>query len=297
MPIDWQRNQQLFRRLSRLLGKVARHPQPEAVHHFRTTARRLEAVFDALEPSPDKAHRKLLKQVTKLRRRCGRLRDVDVQLDALRTLKQGRETTHKQRLLRHLERLRTKREEKLQAALTDKSIHKLRARLRKIATSLSSPRAAAAARPLPQLDPLPEALRLFATMVRGHGPLTEDTLHQYRIHGKRVRYLAEMAGNHPRVKEVVKQLKRMQDAIGVWHDWWDLTRTAEDLFADRANLPLVLALDNITRAKFQEAVRISTEVKRTLLALHRALVTERRKPVPVPVPAPNPDPLPEAATA
>lgn len=282
MPVDYQRNQLLFRRLSRALGQVSKHPRPDAVHQFRTTARRIESLLDALAASPDPDARKLLKRVGRIRRRAGRLRDVDVQMAALRTLKLGRETERKQRLAKFLENQRARREKKLLAALDPDTIRKLRKRMRRVALAVAAPPTTNGAKPAPALEPVPEALRRFAAFVRSHGALTEATLHQYRMDGKRIRYMAEMAGDDPVGKQVVHELKRMQDSIGDWHDWFALTQTAQEVFAPASECPLLSALRNITRAKFNQAVRVATEVKRNLLSIHRSLAAQRRRPAPAP---------------
>ncbi len=276
--IDWERNQLLFRRLSRTLGKIARKPQPEAVHQFRTTARRLESVLGALAPEPSRNQRKLLKQIGRVRSRAGRLRDVDVQIAALATVKLTTETVRKQRLMKSLAEMRSRREKKLLASLEARDVRKLRERLWQAAFELgiSGRRTAAEApvraRPEPALDPVREALRRFAAMVREHSALTEETLHTYRIKGKRARYLAEMAGSSdPAAAEIVAALKRMQDAIGDWHDWWALAGTAEKVFAEPQPCPFVMAIRNIMHARFDAAVRVSTEVRRRLLAMQRSL--------------------------
>lgn len=293
MPVDWERNQRLVRRLSRMLGKISRKPQPEAVHQFRTTARRLESVLDALAPTPDRSQRKLLKQLGRVRSRAGRLRDVDVQIAALSTVKLTTETTRKQRLMKVLTELRGRRERKLLQILEAGDLRKLRRRLRQSAADLGiTPRAvahevasaSACPRPQPAVEPVREALRRFAAIARDRGPLTEESLHAYRMKGKRIRYLAEMAGDDPAAQAIVAELKRMQDAIGEWHDWWALAGTADKVFAEPQPCSFVLALRNIMHAKFDEGVRVATEVRRELLARHRSL-PKRAAPARAPRPA------------
>jgi CHAD domain-containing protein len=91
--------------------------------------------------------------------------------------------------------------------------------------------------------------------------MTEKTLHQYRVVGKRARYLAEMASEDPEAKRLVDQLKRMQDVIGDWHDWLKLTQKAEGLFGEVQDSALVAALSNITRAKFRLALDALRETR------------------------------------
>ena len=284
MAVDHQRTQHLFKRLSQLLGQNATRPHPEAVHDLRTISRRLEALLDALSTEPDRPQRKLLRRLKRLRRRAGRVRDIDVQVLALRTLKIGRDSGRKAQLARHLSDRRSRRERKLQKALDSETVRDLRRRLARVQKALlappppSRPLTAAAAAPAapanpPQkeeVQPVSLALRMFSTIAKQQGAFTEATLHRFRNRCKRVRYVAEIAGDDPEAKRIVNPIKRMQDAIGDWHDWLTLTQTAQKLFAEPVDSPLLAALRNVTRAKFMEATRHASELKRNLLGRAQA---------------------------
>ena len=284
MAVDHQRTQHLFKKLSQLLGQNATRPHPEAVHDLRTISRRVEALLDALSTEPDKAQRKLMRRLKRLRRRAGRVRDIDVQILALRTLKIGRDSGRKAQLARHLNDRRSRRESKLQKALDSETVRDLRRRLARVEKALlaplpaSRPVTASAATPpaLPkppqkeEVQPVSLALRMFATIAKQQGAFTEATLHRFRTRCKRVRYVAEIAGDDLEAKRIVNPIKRMQDAIGDWHDWLTLTQTAQKLFAEPVDGPLLAALRNVTRAKFVEATRHASELKRTLLGRAQA---------------------------
>ncbi|MCI0355516.1 MAG: CHAD domain-containing protein [Acidobacteria bacterium] len=285
MPIDQQRTRSLFLKLNRLLSRVPAHPTPEAVHQLRTTTRRVEALLETLSSDADRNQRRLARSLKRVRRRAGRIRDLDVHQAALRSLKIGRDSTRKQQLMNQLAERRSRQERKLLKRLDAASIGDLRKRLRRAAQQVLRPangrrRAKAAAtnpdhRPRPVEEPLAQALRLFAKLARETGPLTDANLHQFRTRCKRVRYVAEMGGDTREIQNVVKEFKRLQDAVGIWHDWLTLTRTADQLFAGASDSALLNALQNITRAKFVEALRTASDVKRNLLAIR----------VPVPRPA------------
>ena len=74
----------IFQRMDRALLRLAAEANPEAVHSFRTTSRRLETLLLRLLPACDRKQKKLLKLLGRVRRRAGRIRDLDVQLAALR---------------------------------------------------------------------------------------------------------------------------------------------------------------------------------------------------------------------
>lgn len=264
-------------KLNRLLSRVPKNPTPEAVHQLRTTTRRIEAMLETLVPS-QRSQRKLARSLKRVRRRAGRIRDLDVHQAALRSLKIGRDSTRKQQLLTELTERRSRQERKLLKRLDAASVGDLRKRLRRAAQEILRPangrrrsRTSAASnpgpRPKPVEEPLAMALRRFARLARETGPLTDANLHQFRNRCKRVRYVAEMGGDHREVEQVVKEFKRLQDAVGTWHDWLTLAQTADKLFAGASDSALLHALENITRAKFVEALRTASEVKRNLLAI------------------------------
>ncbi len=276
MPFDLERNQALFARMDGLLAKTRARPLPERVHQVRTTARRLEALTEALCPEPRGTEKKLLKRLARLRRRAGKVRDLDVQIAALRTLKIGRESERKAQLLEALADERRRREQRFTAALDKQNVRKLRNKLRAAASDLLPPGLSdAAAAPwagvaTAALDPVPLALRRFAALSRGQRGFSEANLHAFRTACKRIRYIAEMAGNDPLARRVVELLKRIQDQAGEWHDWSTLSGAAEKLFASSAASPLIAALRNITRAKFAHALNVVADSRRQLLALARS---------------------------
>jgi CHAD domain-containing protein len=79
-----------------------------------------------------------------------------------------------------------------------------------------------------------------------------------------------MAGEGPRVAAVIEPLKRIQDAIGVWHDWLTLAATAESVLTPSGQAPLLSALRTSTRSKYLEALRITADDKRVLLEMHES---------------------------
>jgi CHAD domain-containing protein len=259
MPVDQERSRSAFAKLSRQLAKLAIKPAPENVHKFRTYGRRVEALLDELVADPNRNEKKLLKQLSRLRKRAGRVRDLDVQISALRNLKIPQEPGRKAQLLRTLAEERVKQEKKLAKTFDDETVRELRRRLKRATSHIEIPEST---------EPLNLALRQLARLGHEHGAMTEKTLHQYRVVGKRARYLAEMARKDPEAERLVEQLKRMQDVIGDWHDWLKLTQKAEDLFGGVQDSALVAALSNITRAKFRLAVDALTEI-RALLAAKR----------------------------
>ncbi len=76
-----------FRSLKQDLVKLSSKPRAENVHRFRTGTRRLQILLGELSPKIDRNQKKLLKLLGRIRKRAGKVRDLDVQLAALRSLK------------------------------------------------------------------------------------------------------------------------------------------------------------------------------------------------------------------
>ena len=140
MTVDNARSLALIRKLDQLLAQTHAKPQPERVHLIRTTARRLEALLETLGSGADRKERKLSKRLKRLRQKAGGVRDIDVQIAALRKLKIGREQERKARLMQTLNEERSQREQGLAKALADKDVRKVRKALHRWSARICWPR-------------------------------------------------------------------------------------------------------------------------------------------------------------
>src|SRR5882724_6743201 len=266
MPIDEARTRSLFKKLDRTVRKVSSDSSPEDVHQLRTTIRRIEAIMEELVPDPARSDRKLLKQLARLRKRAGHVRDMDVQLAALRTLRIGDDSEQKRQLMGALAARRDKWSKKLSSVL-DKDDKKFRKNLRRTAQE-----PALYGR---KFEPVLNSLRMFAQLSRTQGPATEEVLHQYRVRSKRIRYLAEMAGYTPEAKAVLAPLKKLQDAIGEWHDWDELKKRAASMFSQSRSSALQNVLRAVTSTKLNDARRVAEEAKSALLAIYQNMLAAK----------------------
>lgn len=252
MPIDKKLSRLILEKLDRELGKLGRKPAPERVHKFRTNSRRVEALLSEVALSHQGNDAKLLKRLARLRKKAGRLRDLDVEIAALRALRFPQANGHKSQVMEALVKERAKREKKLAKASDRATIDQIRKRLRRSAKSLALPA---------NREPLTLTLRKLRELSRNGAPLTEKMLHQYRIIGKRARYIAELASDDPDAKRVIDQLKHMQDVIGDWHDWLKLSQKAEKILGGVRDSSLVAMLRNVTQAKFRQSVEAVREIR------------------------------------
>jgi CHAD domain-containing protein len=252
MSITAKRSRLVFQRLEQDLVKLPSKPRAESVHRFRTGTRRLQILLGELSPKLDRSQKKLLKMLARIRKRAGKVRDLDVQLAALRSLKIPREPRRKTQMVNHLIELRSEQEKKLRKAADKETVREIRRRLKRASKNF---------RPEASRDPLAVARGMLEAINRSDAPVTEELLHQYRILSKRARYAAEFAEPSAEAVEFIAGVKRMQDALGDWHDWFTLTQTAGEHLGEVRESSLVAELHNVTGAKFRHAVAVLSQMR------------------------------------
>jgi CHAD domain-containing protein len=240
-----ERGRLIFRKTERELSRLTSDQHAEAVHGFRTATRRLEILLEQLLCLQDRNNKKLLKMLNRIRRRAGKVRDLDIQLAALRSLKVPLEPRRKTQLMQRLIELRVQHEKRLSKLLTKDEVRDIRRRLKKASKSAGGK----AGR-----DPLQVSREILRSVPRPEGSPSDEALHQYRVAVKRARYAAEFAAKSREAAQLVAGLKRLQDALGNWHDWMTLTETATEQFGDVNQSTLVAALNNVMRGKRRHAV-------------------------------------------
>jgi len=279
MSIESERSRLIFQKTERALRKLSSGQEAESVHGFRTASRRLQTLLEQIIPVRNRNQKKLLKMLDRTRKCAGKVRDLDVQLSALRSLKVPQEPRRKTQLTHGLIELRAKHEKKLRKMLTKGMIREIQKRLKRASRELKSGA---------DLDPLTVARTMLAQVVRPAGPVTEKVLHQYRIVVKRARYAAEFASKSTAAVQMIAQLKRLQDALGNWHDWLTLTKTASRRIGDAHQSSLVAALHNVTGSKFRQAVAalsnspmLQTPSKSVSMVLEQSRKPGTKSPMPV----------------
>lgn len=246
MSIARERGKTIFRKMERELLRLSSEQEAENVHSFRTTTRRLQTLLELI-PSHDRNQKKLLKMLERIRRRAGKVRDIDVQLAALRSLKVPLEPRRKTQLIERLIEVRAEQEKKLRKLLRAHNLRELRKRLRGTAREIEFGSVR---------DPLALAKNMLASAAPTDGSITDEALHRCRLAVKRARYAAELAPKSAETTRFLAQLKRLQDTLGTWHDWLTLTDTAIAQFGEVNQSPLVAALHNVTRGKFRQAADV-----------------------------------------
>lgn len=199
----------------------------EALHDFRVSLRRLRSVLRAFRGYLDhEVPRKLRRSIRDLAQLTNSARDAEVLLDWV--------AGHQDKLApsQHVgahwfrRRLQTQRDDgyETSASAIRRRYPRLERRIRRrLAAAAHNPWGATESRPT-FADALAdlitaEVASLDSALDAIIGPKDRPTVHQARIHAKRVRYLLELiTGEFGAAASAVSRLKKLQDVLGNLHD-------------------------------------------------------------------------------
>lgn len=239
--------------LSKAVSKLSDEATPKSVHRLRTTIRRMESLVSYVNPDLGKKLERSLEKLESLRKRAGKVRDFDVQRELLEQIGNGSTAKDRKALTVILDKKRERQAVRLRAAVKKLADTKFLSRIERIAEKLVG----GPSGPNRPLAPLEEA-RLQLARIAGdfsfHQSVKPSRLHQARIQLKNVRYLAELAEESPEQKSFIVELKKVQDAVGEWHDWEELAGLAEKRFADRVNCALLREVRALFAARQSAAI-------------------------------------------
>ena len=253
MTLLEKRSERLRTGLFSTLAQLGSEISPKRVHRLRTTIRRIESLFAFAQPELSRKEAKALEDLTTLRRRAGRVRDLDVQLGLLDAIGNTSTAADRRLLDGLLRRKRDKQMERLSTVVAE-------AREQRIRALFDAVVAQAAEAPLlldESAEPFERAKRELQELAAEYAPQTmpkAGALHEIRIRLKKIRYLAEVSEESPDQKEFLMAIKSAQDTLGAWHDWDELARTAEKQFGGRTNCPLLVEIRALFAAKRSAAI-------------------------------------------
>ena len=301
------------------LVKCAADPDVDAVHDTRTGTRRLQALLDNLVremPAGEAGERvrdaakALMRQLKRIRRTAGTVRDLDVHrklleklaakalgemdesekeepaagnepprlgaLDVLETPEAGLRMTplhkHADDLDAWLKHQRAAHADQLRAQAAD-----LVAKFDKRRANLEDAMEATPQRRRAQ-PPAALALDSFARLATEMQLLDAGNLHDFRKGAKKARYVAELAEQaDAHAGAVGKALKKLQDEIGDWHDWLVLADEAHAALEEDA-----AELTGLIEAKREEhfvaAMKTAARLRGRLMGEWLAAGTAKRRP-------------------
>ena len=231
-----------------LLARSAHKPSPGAVHDLRVATLRLQAGIEYWagrrhdHPLAREAAR-WIAQARKLRAVLGPVRGADVSLKQLKSLREeiltssGGAAANDSQCIRQIEKLEreVKRARRTGARELVDWLEKRGTRLERKIVRLE--------KALDQLNPFPPGCGrvLLSEFLSGHAStrskLDRKTLHEFRKQLKNVRYITEISASGERSQKVLSvPLRKLQSALGEWHDRDSLVRTARRALGARAKL-------------------------------------------------------------
>ena len=269
MALDANRAEKPVRKLRKLLKKMPAMPGADDIHDFRTSSRRIEATLWAL--SLDSRHncRRILKEISRLRKRAGNVRDMDVLTDYLLSVSCPQEEKKcSVQLLEYLGARRQKYAKKFDSA-REQYASELNKRLKRTSRQL--------VKILPsngKKDPdgdsasaevTASALKLLADLAQPPR-LGKTNLHPYRLKVKELRNLLQMAENSDQ-QEFVRSLGEVKDAIGEWHDWEELVAIAREVLDHGPSCQLLRELRRIGDTKCRQALALTETMRKNFLRM------------------------------
>lgn len=231
-------------------GKLAKDVSSKSVHRLRTTIRRTESLVAFVHPDLGRKQQKAMEVLAELRKRAGKVRDLDVQVDLIGDIGNGSTAGDRKVLTDFLKARRAKQADRLSSLIAKTKDTRLFSQLHRIAekVGMASLEATGMA-----LDQAIEQLSKVAAEYGAHRSHRPSALHQVRIKLKMIRYLAELGEESAEQQRFLEELKQVQDALGAWHDWEELFKTAEKHFGERLNCPLLLEVRALLAARYAAA--------------------------------------------
>lgn len=250
-----------------LLERTSRRASKKDVHRLRTTVRRLEVRLTA-------APSKIANSLKKLRKKAGKVRDLDVHLDLLQPpLLDGRKLSgaadsrlRPQAELRSILQKRRDRQRRALRALAKQSAPLLERRLPELIEGRTAP--AVAVEHARQLAS--RARQRFLQMTKTI-PEDEQRLHRLRIETKKLRYSLEPLQSFEQAAELAEKFRQVQDAIGDWHDWVTLEQLAQKRLRASDAAPVLAALHARVGREFRRCRRSAQSVRSWIMGSRPAL--------------------------
>lgn len=238
-------------RLLALLQKLPTHSGKVTVHRLRTTVRRLEARLG-------KCPSKIARALRSLRKRAGKIRDLDVHGGLLKPTLLSRTQANREALSQLRDILMGKRDRHLESL---RCVVAEAAPLLVDKLPLLAEEASATIFGVDEPHARVERARLRYMQWTRNVPDDPERLHRLRINTKKLRYSLESLEDSTEAAELVAKFKRVQDAIGSWHDWATLSQLAERKLESSETEPLRAALLARSEREYRKARRTAASVR------------------------------------
>jgi CHAD domain-containing protein len=267
MAFDIERIHKAARRVRNFLKKNSRRPSAEAVHNLRTSTRSLETTLTTLGLDSKKQVARLLHDLGKVRKRAGKVRDMDVLTANALSARSHGERDCRVQLMEHLGAKRRTYAVNLHR-LIEKTGPRLRSdlkqtakRVEKLLRQADSNTADSDAAPVA----IAKSIKL-ATELQRPARLGRSNLHPYRLKVKELRNVL-LLSDQGDDQEFVRQLGAVKDAIGEWHDWEELVAIAAKALDHGASCGLIKGLKASCTEKYESALSLAEHLRSHYLSI------------------------------
>lgn len=257
MALDPKKLNKPFTQLRKTLKKFPRKPSPDDVHDVRTRTRKVEATLKALQMDRKQKGQHVLDAVTPVRKRAGKVRDMDVLVAFASRLKSERDSDCLVQLLEHLGHERYRNARKLHKTATAHRAEATRYLRRCSRTVQRKTRGQGGLDQWPA-DAASSALQLSGELERWP-KLNRNNLHPFRMKVKELRYVLELSGQE---NELVNALGEVKDAVGEWHDWVELEAIANDVRQHPGICNVRKQIHTGAQQRFDKALALATQLRR-----------------------------------
>jgi len=263
VSFDIDRINKPIRILRIFLKKAPKRPGIEQIHDLRTSSRRFETEVDAFGLSSRPNEQQLLPLLRRIRKRAGKIRDLDVLTGHLLGLDVQGEQDCVVELLETFGMNRAKHVKKLRQLVLN-SRRQLRRRLKRSASKLDklvkqAQERRGEAKPRGVREATARALQLMKKL-RTPVRLNETNLHPYRLKVKALLYVLQLADRADE-QEFINKLQGVKDAIGEWHDWEELAAIASRTLDHGPECKLLPKLKRTSKERYMRALLLTNEMR------------------------------------
>jgi CHAD domain-containing protein len=264
MKKDPDNLKQPARKLRKSLKSLPSDLPVDFVHRLRTQTGRLEAIVSASVLERKKHARQLIKTLKPVRKAAGDVRDMDVLTAKAQTLA-GRRNDSVERLVEHLVDTRVQSARTLLQTLArrqKKARRSLKGFSKQIAQRPGAKKSAPKAKPVRNWLK-PDATSRLVAELNKWPELSAENLHEFRLKIKELLYVLNLVRNAD--VDFMDALGKAKDEIGDWHDWYQLTKIAEqalDIKHDRAALKRI---EDTSKKKLEVALAAARDIKGRVL--------------------------------
>ncbi len=252
MALDTKKAGEVVDKLRKSLKRKSRWSAPEDVHDLRTQVRQFEALTHILALG-QKSSEDRLKTIASIRRRAGKVRDMDVLMAFIATL-----TSHSQedcfvQLRDHLAVRRRRSARRLRDLVREHG--------KKAGRDLQ--RYSSMVQKASQTHATSVALKLLDEL--RHWPrLASGNMHEFRLKVKQLRYTLQLEEHPP--ETWISALGEIKDAIGEWHDCTTLLEIATDVLPASKGAPILKEIRSVVAVKFHHALSLSNAMRKRFLS-------------------------------